>query len=178
MSCKTWRHFLSAQVLWECSKLKRSVITIGVVCVKCIDWQFNTVRRLVGTCIETYLPEKGPHRSSIGWGRHLSHFLRINRRWGLDSGTSPSIGPVRDPTTGKLYETFDFNLVNGSGTNTRRDGVSDKETYRQLSKAMHSFGFAQEEQKAVLATATDFVTCFQYTIYSNSKPAKIGNMSN
>uniref|UniRef100_A0A6S8L6F1 Myosin motor domain-containing protein n=1 Tax=Amphora coffeiformis TaxID=265554 RepID=A0A6S8L6F1_9STRA len=118
---------------------------------KCIDLQFTAAGRLIGTCIETYLLEKVRVVHQTAGERNYHIFYELLAAGALTTEQVQAMG-LTDPKSGNLYKPSDFTLLSGSGTYTRRDGVSDKDTFRHLSKAMRLIGFAEEEQESVLAT--------------------------
>lgn len=110
---------------------------------KFIEIQFTRSGKLVGAQIETYLLEKVRLVTQSPGERNYHIFFEILsgaidarelRQYFLASTAGPE----------------DFRMTN-NGTFDRRDGVTDKETYRALRSAMNTMKFPSDEQKDVFA---------------------------
>ena len=111
---------------------------------KFIEMQFTRKGRLVGASIEAYLLEKVRLVKASPGERNYHIFYELlegdmpkseRKQYFLDSMATPE----------------DFK-VTATGTYTRRDGVTDDETYDDLMLAMHSMGFPKEEQTNIFTT--------------------------
>jgi myosin V len=112
---------------------------------KFIEIQFTRSGRLVGAQIETYLLEKVRLVTQSPGERNYHIFYEM-----LSGGMSP--GELQNYFIASTARADDFKIC-ASGTYDRRDGVSDKETYRALRTAMVAMNFSPEEQMDVFATS-------------------------
>jgi len=110
---------------------------------KYIDMQFSRTGRLLGTKIDTYLLEKVRLVTQNPGERNYHVFYE------LLSGAIPpeELELFRLDDTTKPQ---DFKILS-SGTFDRRDGVSDRDTYKDLRKAMDMMEFSDEERTNVFA---------------------------
>ncbi|KAG7346912.1 myosin head motor domain containing protein [Nitzschia inconspicua] len=111
---------------------------------KFIEIQFTQSGRLVGAQIETYLLEKVRLVTQSPGERNYHIFYEM-----LSGGMSAD--ELQNYFIASTARADDFKIC-ASGTYDRRDGVSDKETYRALRAAMQTMNFAPEEQMDVFAT--------------------------
>lgn len=112
---------------------------------KFIEIQFTQSGRLVGAQIETYLLEKVRLvHQSLGERNYHIFYEMLSGGMSADELQNYFIASTARPD--------DFKICS-SGTYDRRDGVSDKETYRALRAAMQSMNFEPEEQMDVFATS-------------------------
>jgi myosin-5 len=112
---------------------------------KFIEIQFTRMGRLVGAQIDVYLLEKVRLvTQSLGERNYHIFYELLSGAMGAQELRNFFLASTATPE--------DFKMT-ASGTYDRRDGVSDKETYRALKAAMNSMKFPQEEQKDVFATA-------------------------
>jgi myosin-5 len=112
---------------------------------KFIEIQFTRTGRLVGAQIETYLLEKVRLVTQAMGERNYHIFYEML------SGGMPA-DELRNYYIASTATADDFRMT-ASGTYDRRDGVSDKETYRALRTAMRTMKISEEEQQDVFATA-------------------------
>jgi myosin-5 len=111
---------------------------------KFIEIQFTSAGRLVGAQIETYLLEKVRLVTQSPGERNYHIFYEM-----LSGGMSAD--ELQNYFIASTARADDFK-ISASGTYDRRDGVSDKETYRALKAAMKTMKFSSEEQMDVFAT--------------------------
>mmetsp|Transcript_87150 Transcript_87150/g.130738 ORF Transcript_87150/g.130738 Transcript_87150/m.130738 type:complete len:1202 (-) Transcript_87150:185-3790(-) len=112
---------------------------------KFIEIQFTRMGRLVGAQIDVYLLEKVRLvTQSLGERNYHIFYELLSGAMGAQELRNYFIASTATPD--------DFKMT-ASGTTDRRDGVSDKETYRALKTAMNTMKFPQEEQRDVFATA-------------------------
>ncbi|KAL3918902.1 MAG: hypothetical protein SGILL_004022, partial [Bacillariaceae sp.] len=111
---------------------------------KFIEIQFTSAGRLVGAQIETYLLEKVRLVTQSPGERNYHIFYEM-----LSGGMSAD--ELQNYFIASTARADDFK-ISASGTYDRRDGVSDKETYRDLRAAMKTMNFSAEEQMDVFAT--------------------------
>lgn len=111
---------------------------------KFIEIQFTRMGRLIGAQIDVYLLEKVRLVTQAMGERNYHIFYEILS--GMDSGELRKffIAPTATPD--------DFRIT-ASGTYDRRDGVSDKDTYRTLRSAMNTMNFSNDEQNDVFSIA-------------------------
>lgn len=105
---------------------------------KFIELRFNHKGTLVGACIETYLLEKVRLISQAEGERNYHVFYEML------AGMNDT---EKEPYLLDEYTAEDFNITSCSGTYTRRDGVKDVDTYKDLVEAFHIMGFTEEQQK-------------------------------
>jgi myosin-5 len=110
---------------------------------KFIEIQFTRSGKLVGAQIETYLLEKVRLVTQSPGERNYHIFFE------LLSGAIDA-RELRQYFLASTAAPEDFRITN-SGTYDRRDGVTDKETYRALRNAMNTMKFPAEEQRDVFA---------------------------
>jgi len=112
---------------------------------KFIEIQFTKSGQLVGATIDVYLLEKVRLLSQAEGERNYHIYYEI-----LSGGMSVIelsqlyLAPTATPE--------DFKMTH-SGTYDRRDGVTDKETYKELKAAMNSMKFTLKEQMNIFAAA-------------------------
>jgi hypothetical protein len=112
---------------------------------KFIEIQFTRTGRLVGAQIETYLLEKVRLvTQSLGERNYHIFYEMLSGGMGAEE--------LRNFFIASTATADDFKMT-ASGTYDRRDGVSDKETFRNLKTAMKTMKFSTEEQDDVFATA-------------------------
>jgi hypothetical protein len=113
---------------------------------KFIEIQFTASGKLVGACVETYLLEKVRLVTQSDGERNYHVFFEL-----LSGAMDPRelsqyyLAPTARPD--------DF-CMTAAGTYDRRDGVTDKETYRQLRLAMNTMKFSVQEQKQVFSVVS------------------------
>lgn len=112
---------------------------------KFIEIQFTRMGRLVGAQIDTYLLEK-VRLVTQSLGERNYHIF-----YEMLSGGMPA-KELREYFIASTASAEDFKIT-ASGTYGRRDGVSDKETYKALKSAMKTMNFPPEEQRDIFATA-------------------------
>jgi myosin-5 len=110
---------------------------------KFIEIQFTRSGRLVGAQIETYLLEKVRLVTQSPGERNYHIFYEML------SGAM-SADELRNYFIASTARADDFK-ISASGTYDRRDGVSDKETYRSLRAAMKTMKFSGDEQMDIFA---------------------------
>jgi myosin-5 len=110
---------------------------------KFIEMQFTSTGRLVGTKIDTYLLEKVRVVSQNPGERNYHVFYEL-----LSGAVPPE--ELQQLCLDATVKPQHFRILN-SGTFDRRDGVSDRDTYKDLRKAMNVMGFADEERLDVFA---------------------------
>jgi hypothetical protein len=110
---------------------------------KFIEIQFTATGKLVGACVDTYLLEKVRLVTQSDGERNYHIFFEL-LSGGMDSRELSQyyLAPTARPT--------DF-CMTAAGTYDRRDGVTDKDTYRQLRLAMNTMKFSVAEQKQVFS---------------------------
>ncbi|KAL3925748.1 MAG: hypothetical protein SGILL_000198 [Bacillariaceae sp.] len=111
---------------------------------KFIEIQFTAAGRLVGAQIETYLLEKVRLVTQSPGERSYHIFYEL-----LSGGMSAD--ELQNYFIASTARPDDFK-ISASGTYDRRDGISDKETYRALRAAMKTMNFSSDEQMDVFAT--------------------------
>jgi myosin V len=111
---------------------------------KFIEIQFTATGKLVGAILQTYLLEK-VRLNYQNYGERNYHIF-----YELLSGSMSHrqlsqffLAPTANPD--------DFKLTNSSGTNTRRDGVSDRETCTGLLSAFETMKFSKTDVHDVFA---------------------------
>jgi myosin-5 len=109
---------------------------------KFIEMQFTSTGRLLGTKIDTYLLEKVRLVSQNPGERNYHVFYE------LLSGSAPE--ELEQLSLDATVKPQHFKILN-SGTFDRRDGVSDRDTYKDLRKAMNMMGFTDEERLDVFS---------------------------
>ena len=110
---------------------------------KFIEIQFTRTGRLVGAQIDVYLLEKVRLVMQATGERNYHIFFEI-----LSGGMDAS--ELRKFFIASTATPDDFRIT-ANGTYDRRDGVSDKETYRTLRMAMNTMKFSQAEQRDVFS---------------------------
>jgi myosin heavy subunit len=110
---------------------------------KFIEIQFTATGKLVGACVDTYLLEKVRLVTQSAGERNYHIFFEL-LSGAMDSRELSQyyLAPTARPT--------DF-CMTAAGTYDRRDGVTDKDTYRQLRLAMNTMKFSVGEQKQVFS---------------------------
>lgn len=110
---------------------------------KFIEIQFTSTGKLVGANVETYLLEKVRLVTQSAGERNYHIFFEL-LSGAMDSRELSQfyLAPTARPD--------DF-IMTAAGTYDRRDGVTDKETYRQLRTAMSTMKFSVAEQKQVFS---------------------------
>jgi hypothetical protein len=113
---------------------------------KFIEIQFTATGKLVGACVDTYLLEKVRLVTQSPGERNYHIFFEL-LSGGMDSRELSQyyLAPTARPT--------DF-CMTAAGTYDRRDGVTDKDTYRQLRLAMNTMKFSVAEQKQVFSVVS------------------------
>lgn len=111
---------------------------------KFIEIQFTRMGRLVGAQIEVYLLEKVRLVNPSVGERNYHIFYEL-----LCGSMDPR--ELRNYFIAHTATPEDFKLT-ATGTYDRRDGVSDKTTYRALRKAMKTMGFPKEEVHDIFST--------------------------
>jgi myosin-5 len=112
---------------------------------KFIEIQFTRMGRLVGAQIDTYLLEKVRLcAQSLGERNYHIFYEMLSGAMGAQE--------LRNYFIANTATAEDFKIT-ASGTYDRRDGVSDKDTFRDLLVAMNTMMFPQEEQRDIFATA-------------------------
>ena len=106
---------------------------------KLIEIQFERSGKIVGASIETYLLEKVRLVSQASGERNYHIFYQLFCERKLDDYCIPNTASPAD-----------FKITS-SPTLTRRDGVSDMETYSQLKTAMEKIGFTEMEMRDVMS---------------------------
>jgi myosin-5 len=111
---------------------------------KYMELIFSPSGSLVSASIETYLLEKVRLISQAPGERNYHIFYE------LLAGLSQ-----RERQEFKIANVTarDFRMTASSGTFDRRDGVDDRETYKDLRKALDTVGFAREEQRDMMSVA-------------------------
>jgi len=127
---------------------------------KYIDIRFTKTGKLAGANIETYLLEKvrlihpgSKERNYHVFYQFLSDVTRNERRdFFLDE-----------------YELNDFKMLSQTGEFGRRDGVSDRESHREMLNAMIEIGFKPETTQALmrLVVAVLFAGNMTFTAYDD-----------
>jgi len=112
---------------------------------KFIEIQFTRMGRLVGAQIETYLLEKVRLVTQSAGERNYHIFYEIL------SGAMPT-SELRNFFIAPTATPDDFKMT-ANGTYTRRDGITDKETFVALLAAMDTMKFPKAEQRNIFATA-------------------------
>jgi myosin-5 len=110
---------------------------------KFIEMQFTSTGRLVGTKIDTYLLEKVRVVSQNPGERNYHVFYEL-----LSGAVPPE--ELQQLCLDATVKPQHFRILN-SGTFDRRDGVSDRDTYKDLRKALNMMGFTDEERQDVFA---------------------------
>jgi len=104
---------------------------------KFIEIQFEASGSLVSASIETYLLEKVRLISQAPGERNYHIFYELLAALPQKERRALCIGNC---------SARDFAMTCSSGTFDRRDGVEDRETYRDLRAALDTVGFSREEQ--------------------------------
>jgi len=112
---------------------------------KFIELRFNHKGTLVGASIETYLLEKVRLISQAEGERNYHVFYEMLA--GMNDTTKETY--LLDD-----YTAEDFNITSCSGTYTRRDGVKDVDTYKDLVDAFVIMGFSDIQQKDMFSIAS------------------------
>lgn len=110
---------------------------------KFIEMQFTKTGRLVGTKIETYLLEKVRLVTQSAGERNYHVFYEL-----LSGELTPEELEVFHLST--RSKPTDFKILS-SGTYDRRDGVSDRDTFRSLRKAMNIMKIKAEERDDIFS---------------------------
>ncbi len=109
---------------------------------KFIEIQFTQTGRLVGATIDTYLLEKVRLVTQSPGERNYHVFFE------LLSGMDPK--ELSHYFLARTATPEDFFMMH-SGTQDRRDGVADADTYKSLRVAMNTMNFAPREQKNIFS---------------------------
>ncbi|KAI2497168.1 myosin-kinesin ATPase superfamily-like protein [Fragilaria crotonensis] len=109
---------------------------------KFIEIQFTQTGRLVGATIDTYLLEKVRLVTQSPGERNYHVFFELLR------GMDPK--ELRHYFLASSATPEDFFMMH-SGTQDRRDGVADADTYKALRVAMNTMNFAPREQKNIFS---------------------------
>ena len=117
---------------------------------KFIEIQFTQTGRLVGATIDTYLLEKVRLVTQSPGERNYHVFFEILR--GMDANQ------LRQYYLAHTASPQDFGMLQ-SGTEGRRDGVSDKETYKALRTAMTTMNFQPKEQENIFSVTAALLHC-------------------
>ncbi|CAB9500229.1 Myosin type-2 heavy chain [Seminavis robusta] len=110
---------------------------------KFIEMQFTRYGKLIGAQVETYLLEKVRIVTQSVGERNYHIFFEL-MSGGMDARE------LRQFFLAATAAADDFKIT-CSGTYDRRDGVSDKDTYRALRNAMNTMKFPPSEQKDIFS---------------------------
>ena len=111
---------------------------------KFMELLFTSSGSLVSASIETYLLEKVRLISQAPGERNYHVFYELLAGVSQKERTALCIANMTSR---------DFKMTACSGTFDRRDGVDDRETYRDLCSALDTVGFSKQEQKDILSVA-------------------------
>ena len=111
---------------------------------KYIDIQFTRAGKLVSATIETYLLEKIRLVSQAPGERNFHIFYEL-----LAGLSQPQKKALFLNTT----SVRDYRMLSASGTFDRRDGVDDRQTFRELTTALDTIGFSKQEQQELFSIA-------------------------
>lgn len=132
---------------------------------KFLEMQFTRKGRLVGASIEVYLLEKVRLvKTSLGERNYHIFYEMLNGDMDGSERDSYFIDRLASPEDFKLTAT---------GTYTRRDGVTDDETYDDLLLAMHSMGFSQDEQRNIFTTVAAILHASNLTFLDIDHKSKL-----
>ena len=126
---------------------------------KFIEIRFRSSGCLVSASIETYLLEKVRLITQAPGERNYHIFYELL--------TGVSQRDRRDLKIGNVTPR-DFRITAASGTFDRRDGVDDRETYRELRTALDTVGFTQKEQKDLFTVVCALLHASNLTFLSTS----------
>ena len=104
---------------------------------KFIEIRFEQTGCLVSASVETYLLEKVRLISQAEGERNYHIFYELLAGLSQKERRDLNIGNVTPR---------DFRMTAASGTFDRRDGVDDRETYRELRHALDTVGFSEQDQ--------------------------------
>jgi myosin-5 len=126
---------------------------------KFIEMRFLSTGCLVSALIEVYLLEKVRLIAQAPGERNYHIFYE------LLSGA-----PQKDRRDLKIGNVTarDFRITASSGTFDRRDGVDDRETYRELLAALDTVGFTKKEQKDLFTVVCALLHASNLTFLSTS----------
>eukprot|EP00581_Thalassiosira_minuscula_P001333 CAMPEP_0183744702 /NCGR_PEP_ID=MMETSP0737-20130205/65861_1 /TAXON_ID=385413 /ORGANISM="Thalassiosira miniscula, Strain CCMP1093" /LENGTH=1616 /DNA_ID=CAMNT_0025980351 /DNA_START=90 /DNA_END=4940 /DNA_ORIENTATION=- len=122
---------------------------------KFIEIQFASDGTLVGASIETYLLEKVRLISQAEGERNYHVFYEMLA--GMPNTQLKSFHLGR-------YSIEDFHITSCSGTYDRRDGVQDKDTYKDLVEALDVMGFSEQRKKDLFSIASAMLHLSNLTI--------------
>lgn len=136
---------------------------------KYIDIQFTEAGKLFSASIETYLLEKVRLISQAPGERNFHIFYELLA--GL---------PQKDRRDLQLGNASikDFRMTAASGTYDRRDGVDDRQTFRELLLALNTVGFAKKEQMGLFAVAAALMHTSNLTFQEQTMDASQLSYSN
>ncbi|GKY99374.1 hypothetical protein MPSEU_000892100 [Mayamaea pseudoterrestris] len=136
---------------------------------KYIDIQFNRAGKLVSASIETYLLEKVRLISQAPGERNFHIFYEMLT--GLSQQQKREFGLTNTSVR-------DFRMLAASGTFDRRDGVNDRETFRDLIMAFETVGFTKLEQEDIFAVVAALMHASNLTFRECAMDASELNFSN
>jgi len=136
---------------------------------KFIEIQFRPSGSLVSAKIETYLLEKFRLISQAPGERNYHIFYELL--------TSLPQRDRRDLKIGNVTPK-DFKMTANSGTFDRRDGVDDRDTYRELRSALDTVGFTRQEQTELFTVACALLHTSNLTFRESGADASTLDRSN
>ena len=126
---------------------------------KFIEIQFLSSGCLVSASIETYLLEKVRLITQAPGERNYHIFYELLSGVSQKDRNHLKIGNVT---------ARDFRITASSGTFDRRDGVDDRDTYRELLAALDTVGFTHNEQKDLFTVVCALLHASNLTFVSTS----------
>jgi myosin-5 len=136
---------------------------------KFIEIEFNSTGCLSSASIETYLLEKVRLITQAPGERNYHIFYEI-----LAGVTQRERQQLR---IGNLTAQ-DFNMTVASGTLDRRDGVSDRDTFKALREALDTVGFTRDEQFDLLRVSAALMHASNVTFQETTPDASELDLSN
>ena len=136
---------------------------------KFIEIEFNASGSLTSASITTYLLEKVRLITQTPGERNYHIFYEILAGVSQRERQQLRIGNLT---------ARDFNMTAASGTFDRRDGVGDRETYKDLRDALDTVGFTREEQFDLLTVACALLHASNLTFQENTPDASELDLSN
>ena len=132
---------------------------------KLIELQFSENGRLVGTKIDVYLLEKVRLITQSPEERNYHIFYEI-----LSGGLSEEV--LSSLFLNPSSMASDFKICS-SGTNDRRDGVKDVDTFSALVEAMGMMNFSETERNDIFAIVSAILHCSNLTFHEEGDDASL-----
>jgi len=133
---------------------------------KFLQLQFNARGTVTSASITTYLLEKVRLITQTEGERNYHIFYELLA--GVTQGERHALKIGN-------FGVMDFRMTNTSGTYDRRDGVGDRETYKELRQAFNTVGFSQDEQMDLFRVASCLLHASNITFQPHKKEGHDGS---